>query len=90
MLSNEEQALVLCADKKRLRAMLKESLATLATDVQKRFKGATFDFLGARLVGDGCALQWKPRPRPNEPESYGNQQTNRGCVVLVPLNKTTS
>lgn len=50
-------------------------------------KGASFDFDNKRIVSsDGkLALQWMLRDRPDQPESYRNQQTNQGVVRLVKL-----
>lgn len=50
------------------------------------FKKAKLDFENARLIGsNGYYLQWTLRPRPNEPESYTNQQTSVGSVRLYQM-----
>ena len=88
---NEQKALAVAADRKLLRERLSEARYCLVDDLRKRMAGATFDFTNKRLVsvsGRWC-LQWKTRYRPDEPESYDNQQTSVGTVCfesVVPQN----
>jgi len=83
MTSNEEKALTLAADRSALRKRLNEARAVLTPSIQRFFRNSFFDFEHRRLVGDrGLALQWLLRPLPELPISSGNQQTNRGTVVL--------
>ena len=87
---NEREALALANNKTELRKRLQEARSVLVD--RKRFGKGTFDFEYRRLIGaNGLALQWTTRPEPDQPESYHNQQTTRGCVTLVcPREKITS
>lgn len=86
---NERAALALASDPAALRRRLQEARSVM-TD-RKRFGKGRFDFAGRRLIGDNSlALQWLTRLEPDQPESYRNQQTNRGCVILVCPAKTSS
>jgi len=79
---NEKKALALASDPAALLKRLQEARSVL-TD-RRRFGKGRFDFAGRRLIGsNGLALQWRTRMEPDQPESYRNQQTTRGCVILV-------
>lgn len=82
--TNEERALQIGANRIRLKKRLLEARSVLANEFRQRFKKYTFDFENKRLVSSDnkLALQWQLRDRPNEPESYENQQTSVGSVLL--------
>jgi len=70
----------------QLKSRLMHARAVLRREYRKYFTSPVFDFEKKRLVGtDGYALQWRVRERPDQPESYENQQTCIGTVVLVQL-----
>lgn len=85
-LANEQLALELAGDRKRLLARLRETVSVLRKDRYAKFfqgKDQRFDFEAKRLYGAcGFYLQWQVRYYPNLPESYENQQTSVGTVVL--------
>ena len=85
----EQEAFAVASKPVALRKRLLEARGVL-TD-RKQFGKGTFDFAHRRLIGDnGLALQWSPRMEPDQPISYRNQQTTRGCVTLVcPAEKLT-
>lgn len=89
----EERAIALSNDPVLLLKELKSAKACLAREYIPFFKQATFDFERKRLNGtSGYFLQWQLREHPHLPQSYENQQTNRGQVILlrktlVPANK---
>ena len=68
-----------------LRFELNQAKSCLARWIKPFFRAAKFDFNNKRLMGDGYALQWKLRRFPNCPESYENQQTSRGIIIVVSL-----
>jgi len=80
----EQKAMAIRNSRPALRALFKETLSCLYPEDRRAFKGARLDFDKARLVSaDGCLfLQWRLRNNPDEPESYRNQQTSRGSVML--------
>lgn len=81
MLSCEEQAKAIGNDPKLLLKRFKES-AFVCNGFLK--KGATMNFDEKTYTsGDGkVVLEWSLRPFPDQPESYENQQTNRGTVGI--------
>lgn len=80
----EAKALAIANSRKALRSRLMEAKAVLIDEIRKGFGKGRFDFEQRQLVGDnGYILQWKLRNYPDRPESYENQQTNRGIVVLL-------
>lgn len=80
--ANEREALLLAADKKRLRKRLQDARSVLTTETARRFGKGKFDFAGRRLIGNnGLILQWQTRQFPNRPEDYNNQQTTVGTVL---------
>jgi hypothetical protein len=83
MTDNEMQAIALAGNPKRLHKRLLDAKAVLAAPMALKFKNATFNYAKMQLEGDGYILQWRVRRKPSEPESYNNQQTNRGDVVLT-------
>jgi len=51
---------------------------------EPRCKNLCLDWDGKRILGNnGLVLQWQTRYKPDEPESYYNQQTNVGIVICV-------
>jgi hypothetical protein len=85
--ANEREALLLAADKKRLRKRLQDARSVLLGTVSKQFGKGTFDYPGRRLIGaSGMILQWQTRQNPKQPEDYNNQQTTVGCVLLLAEN----
>ncbi len=80
-----KKSLEVANSKTKLKKRLMEAKAVLNDEAKKKFKTTTFDFQNKRLIGDGYSLQWKLRHRPEEPESYENQQTSVGTVVIEKL-----
>lgn len=83
--SNEAKARAIGEDRKALRARLLEARAVLKDEYRREFRRYRFDFANKRLVSENglYSLQWVIRPRPDQPESYRNQQTSRGSVYAV-------
>jgi len=79
-----EQALRIKNDKTLLTKRLREAKGVLKDIYKKRFSKNKIDFENACMISDDGALklQWILRSKPDKPESYNNQQTNRGLVVL--------
>ncbi len=80
----ELQAKEVGNNSRRLKKLLIETKALLASHFLPFFKEYTFDAARKRLYsGDGeYFLEWTLRRRPDLPESYENQQTSLGCVQL--------
>lgn len=89
MTPNELESLDLAASKKRLKQRLNEAIPLLDRKLRAYFTAPTFDFENRCLVSDcgNWKLQWKLRNNPNLPESYTNQQTNRGVVEFQKIHK---
>jgi hypothetical protein len=87
MTTNEEKAIALGKNRRRLRARLMSAKAVLDRGMALLFSDNTFDFENKRLVSDSgrFALQWRVRLHPDQPESPDNQQPNCGTVVFVQL-----
>jgi hypothetical protein len=87
MTTNEEQAIALGNNRKKLRARLMGAKSVLDRGMALLFSDNTYDFGNKRLVSDSgrFSLQWRIRLHPDQPESYDNQQTNSGTVVFVEL-----
>ena len=85
MTDPEEQARAIGESKTLLKKRLLEARSVLNTEGRKAFRKYTFDFDNKRLVSeDGkLVLQWRVRRHPSWPESYKNQQTNTGTVLLL-------
>lgn len=82
---SETKALILATNRQALEKRLREARAALEKSARDLFGRGYFDFWGRRLVGDnGLILQWRTRPMPDKPIAYRNQQTDTGCVNLVP------
>jgi hypothetical protein len=85
-MTNTELAAAVGANRVSLRKRFMEAKSVLLSrELSRLFTGAKLDFENKRFVGKGYALQWLPRWKPDQPESYENQQTNRGIVFLVRL-----
>lgn len=81
---NEQAAISLSQSKPRLLKRLKEAKSVLMLSYQRYFSQWRFDFENKCLIGtDGYRLQWLLRSNPNMPESYNNQQTNKGIVTVT-------
>ena len=83
--AKEEKATVIGNDKTKLLKRLKESLSVMNNGGQRIFRGYTYDPAGKRLISH-CkkySLQWQLRDEPNKPESYNNQQTTTGMVIVI-------
>lgn len=81
----ENEAIALSNNRAKLLKRLLDARSVLRPWIAKYFKTYTFDFQNKRLIsssGKSC-LQWQLRPDPNKTESYENQQTSRGCVILT-------
>ena len=86
MTHNEQlAAAAVGASRLRLRKRFMEAKSVMSRGLSRLFAGAKLDFENKRFVGKGYALQWSLRRWPDQPESYHNQQTNRGDVSLVRL-----
>lgn len=82
---SETKALVLATNRRALEERLREAHSALGKSARDLFGRGHFDFWGRRLIGDnGLILQWQTRPMPDKPVAYLNQQTDTGCVNLVP------
>jgi hypothetical protein len=82
--TNLELALAVGNNLAALKARLNDAKYVLAVPYRAYFRNAWLDTENKALVGtEGWKLQWRPRLNPTLPESYENQQTNNGCVVLV-------
>lgn len=84
-MTNTELAAAVGASRLRLRKRFMEAKSVMSRGLSHLFNGAKLDFENKRFVGKGYALQWALRNHPDQPESYENQQTNRGVVSLVRL-----
>jgi len=82
-MTNEEKAIATGQSKAKLRKRLMETKSVLNKEARRLFKNAKFDFENKRLVGEGYSLQWRVREDPNKPESYYNQQTSVGTVIIT-------
>lgn len=89
MQSLEDKAEAVGANSKSLLKQLNSAKSCLAVQWVKTFKNARFDKENRRLISTcGCyALQWQLRNKPDEPESYENQQTSVGTVVLLQIHR---
>ena len=87
MTNNEEKAIALGNNRRKLRARLMSAKVVLDRGLALLFSDNTFDFENKRLVSDTgrFSLQWRIRLHPDQPEGYENQQTNCGTVVFVEL-----
>lgn len=79
----KEKSIVVGNNKTQLKKRLMEEKYCLNDSIKPKFKNAKFDFRAKQLVGDGYILQWRVRRHPELPESYENQQTSVGTVVLI-------
>jgi hypothetical protein len=60
-----------------------QARAVLRSEYRKYFTTPVLDYKKKQLVGtDGYVLQWLTRERPDQPESYENQQTSVGTVMV--------
>lgn len=82
----ERRANIVGSDRKLLLRELRESRALLIKELRVLFNQYQYQFAERRLVSKTdprITLQWQTRLNPSAPESYENQQTNRGIVKLV-------
>ncbi|MGB3203581.1 MAG: hypothetical protein WBB28_01195 [Crinalium sp.] len=82
---NEKEAWAIASDRKLLRQRFKETISIMYSQDAKRFRtGWKLDFKAKTLISadGGLTLEWRLREDPNKPESYHNQQTSRGVVLL--------
>ena len=72
-------------DRTALRKRLQFARSILTDESTECFGHGVYDFERKRLVSDDgrIALQWLLRPDPLLPDSYGNQQTSTGCVMII-------
>lgn len=83
-MTNEDLALTLATNRKHLKQRLHEAKAVLPSSIGKTFGKGTFDFEKKQLIGEnGYILQWRVRLHPELYDSYQNQQTSRGTVVVL-------
>jgi hypothetical protein len=82
--SNEELAKELGASPKELRDEFRYVMSVMSDYWRTYFKKTTYDFKLKQLRGsDGYVLQWQTRRYPDLPETYDNQQTSKGIVLLL-------
>jgi len=82
-ITKEAQAELVGANKRYLRMRLNEARQCLIKEYRD-LPVMRYDFEEKRLyLGARYFLQWKTREYPDLPESYENQQTNRGNVELM-------
>ena len=86
MNDNEKEAKAFsCVDTRaKLRKRINETKDCLVPEWRKLFRNYVLDFDKRRATtrdGD-YYLQWRIRPNPAQPESYSNQQTTNGTVIL--------
>lgn len=84
-MESETLAIALSNDSDKLLARLRETVRVLNDRyvTQFRRKDQRYSFAEKRLYGiNGFYLQWRLRDRPDEPETYENQQTSVGSVYL--------
>lgn len=86
-MTNEEKSIIVGQSKVKLKKRLMETKSVLSNEARKLFRNAKFDFENKRLIGDGYFLQWELRNEPDKPESYYNQQTSVGTVIIIKENK---
>lgn len=81
----EREALVFGENPANVRKKLAEAKSITCDWVRQRFKQNRYDLPRKRLLSDDgtLALQWQLRPDTDDPDSPINQQTSKGCVVLV-------
>jgi hypothetical protein len=81
MQSALEKAIALSNDPAALRKRLQSAKRNLLDkENAAKFARAKFDFDRKALIGDGVELVWALRRKPEEAESYSNQQTSLGYV----------
>jgi hypothetical protein len=87
MLTNEQAAQRLVDDSRQVRRRLLFARSCLTREALRLLGRGVFDSANRRLVSDdgACALEWRLRRHPVEPESYRNQQTRVGVVCWVNL-----
>lgn len=86
-----EQAEAIGASPAKLKKRLFAAMACLNDEYRKLFsrKDSKFSFEEKRLYSK-CGryvLAWRARPKPGADESYANQQTSVGCVMLFEVKK---
>ena len=81
-MNSEESARLIGKSKSLLKKRLLEARSVLTAYFRKEFSRFSIDYEKKRMISWSGVyyLQWKVRPNPDKPESYENQQTNRGCV----------
>jgi hypothetical protein len=84
MTANEKEARGLARDRKKLHKRLLSAKNCLLGTAWTHHAPWTFNFHTKRLIPKNrkFVLQWKVRKHPERPESYENQQTSVGIVVL--------
>jgi hypothetical protein len=87
MSQNEQLAIAIGSNKALLRKRLNDAKAVLQTVYARLFSTPIFDFENKYLWSNDrkFALVWKLRNHPDQKESYENQQTNRGTVMLYEI-----
>ena len=83
MNANLKMAIEFATDKKKLKKRLLEAKSVLTAEYKPKFTNAEFNFEDKKLIGDGYTLQWQIRLQPNKPESFINQQTSIGTVIIL-------
>ncbi len=74
----------LASDPGRLKKRLNDARVVLRRDFKKLFRPGRFVEAEKALYSENgeYKLQWQLREFPEQPESYENQQTSRGTVLL--------
>jgi hypothetical protein len=88
-MTNEEKAVQVGNNTRLLVLRLRDALRALTPELRELFRECVFEEEKKRFLTQcgRLALQWRARLEPDEPESYDNQQTSTGTVVLVVLDK---
>lgn len=82
MSAAEARALALGDDATALRRRLEQAASDLRPELRARMRRPAFDPITRTLTGDGLRLWWQLRRRPDLPESYDNQQTSTGYIIV--------
>lgn len=82
-MNNEQKAITIGENPRLVREQLFQAKSVLSNHLHKGFGMGVFDSENKTLTGiNRVVLQWRVRQYPDQPESYDNQQTNIGVVVI--------
>jgi len=86
----EALARALGDDAPALRRRLAQAASDLRHDLRERMRRPTLDPDARTLTGRGLRLRWQLRRWPEQPESYQNQQTSVGYIIVEEMEETRS